>query len=272
VKTCTNRDLEKALAHGDSVSPIFGNGRRHAAGCDRHNYPQGALSAETPIAAGTPKGSLGRVAHLVWDWNGTLLNDLALVVAATNMALGSAGAAPVSEEEHRRDFRRPIIDYYGSLLGRAVTPHEFALMDRIFHDQYRLGLRTCGLAADALTALSAWTGTQSLLSMWFHDELVPAVDRFGLTPHFRRIDGLKVSLGGGYKAEHLKSHLADLGLDGPEAVLIGDSVDDADAAASVGARCILYSGGFTAVERLRRVGVPVAGSLTEAVALAANPR
>ena len=222
------------------------------------------------IAATTAKGSLGRVKHLVWDWNGTLLNDLSLVVAATNTALGSAGGAPVTEEEHRRDFRRPIIDYYGSLLGRAVTPEEFAVLDGIFHDEYRLGLRTCGLAADALTALAGWTGTQSLLSMWFHNDLVPTVEGFGLTAHFRRIDGLKAALGGGFKAEHLTTHLAELGLDGPDAVLIGDSVDDADAAAAVGARCILYSGGFTAVERLREVGVPVAASLTQAVALASS--
>lgn len=204
----------------------------------------------------------------MWDWNGTLLNDLGLVVAATNFALGSAGGAPVTEEEHRRDFRRPIIEYYGSLLGRVVTVEEFAGMDQIFHAQYRLGLTTCGLAPDARSCLTAWPGTQSLLSMWFHEELVPTVDGYGLTPHFRRIDGLKLGLGGGFKAEHLKTHLAELGLDGADVVLIGDSVDDADAAASVGASIVLYTGGFTARAKLESVGVPVADTLTEAIALA----
>lgn len=208
------------------------------------------------------------MSHLVWDWNGTLLNDLGLVVAATNTALRSVGAAPVSEEEHRRDFRRPIIDYYGSLLGRVVTVEEFAEMDGIFHAEYRLGLRTCGLAADALTAITTWSGTQSLLSMWFHKDLVPTVDDYGLTGHFRRVDGLKAALGGGFKAEHLKTHLAELGLDGSDTVLIGDSVDDAHAAASVGARCVLYTGGFTAREKLSGVGVPVADTLVEAIQLA----
>lgn len=216
----------------------------------------------------SPIGTLARVSHLVWDWNGTLLNDLGLVVAATNAALGTAGCAPVSEDEHRRDFRRPIVEYYGGLLGRAVTVEEFAEMDRVFHAEYRLGLLTCGLTADALTALTQWSGTQSLLSMWFHEELVPTVDRYGLTTHFRRIDGLKAGLGGGFKAEHLKTHLAELALDGPDAVLIGDSVDDADAAASVGARCVLYTGGFTARAKLEQVGVPVADSLVDAVRLA----
>jgi phosphoglycolate phosphatase-like HAD superfamily hydrolase len=208
------------------------------------------------------------VSHLVWDWNGTLLNDLGLVVASTNVALASVGAAPVTEEEHRRDFRRPIIDYYGSLLGRVVTVEEFDQMDGIFHHEYRTGLRTCALAADAVTALSTWSGSQSLLSMWFHHELVPTVEGYGLTSHFRRIDGLKAVRGGGFKAEHLKTHLAELGLDGPDAVLVGDSVDDADAAASAGARCVLYAGGFTARPKLESVGVPVADSLLDAIRLA----
>ena len=51
-------------------------------------------------------------------------------------------------------------------------------------------------------------------------------------------------------------------------MLIGDSLDDADAAASVGAGCVLYSGGFTDEERLRASGHPVASSLSEAVKLA----
>ena len=51
--------------------------------------------------------------------------------------------------------------------------------------------------------------------------------------------------------------------------MIGDSVDDALAAASVGARCVLYSGGFTDAVRLAEVGVPVVDSLIEAVAIAA---
>jgi len=119
-----------------------------------------------------------------------------------------------------------------------------------------------------LTALTAWPGSQSLLSMWFHRDLVPTVEGYGLTHHFRRVDGLKADRGGGPKAEHLKAHLAELGFDGTDAVLIGDSVDDADAAASVGARCILYAGGFTARARLEKVGVPVADSLTEAIRMA----
>lgn len=206
--------------------------------------------------------------HLVWDWNGTLLDDLWLVVAATNASLATAGGPVVTAEEHRRDFRRPVAAYYAHVLGRPVEPDEFIALDRAFHDAYRGDLGRCGLAADATAAMDAWPGTQSLLSMWFHHELVPQIETRGLTTRFARVDGLRAGVGGGFKAEHLVSHLAALGVAGPDAVLIGDSVDDAHAAAAVGARCVLYTGGFTDRARLAATGLPVARTLTEAVALA----
>src|SRR5690606_24679904 len=128
---------------------------------------------------------------LVWDWNGTLLDDLTLVVAATNASLTSAGGSSVTAEQHRRDFRRPVSAYYEYVLGRSLTDEEFALLDRVFHDAYRAGLATTGLAADARDAIGSWTGTQSLLSMWFHHELVPLVTTHGLHTQLLRVDGLR---------------------------------------------------------------------------------
>jgi phosphoglycolate phosphatase-like HAD superfamily hydrolase len=208
------------------------------------------------------------VKHLVWDWNGTLLDDLALVVAATNASLAVAGGRPVTAEEHRRDFRRPISDYYQYVLGRPVDADEFVRLDVAFHRAYRVGLRRCRLTIDARSAIAAWAGTQSLLSMWFHDELVPTVDWHGLTALLSRVDGLRATVGGGFKAPHLAAHLRALGVAGPDCVLIGDSVDDAAAAAEVGAEVVLYAGGFTDEPRLRSTGRPVAATLTEAIAIA----
>ena len=164
-------------------------------------------------------------------------------------------------------FRRPISDYYADVLGQAVDADAFGRLDKIFHDAYRTGLTTCELAEDATTAMRSWTGTQSLLSMWFHDELVPAVETYGLTGMFNRVDGLRGTVGGDHKAAHLARHLAELGIDGSSVVLIGDSIDDADAADSVGATCVLYTGGFTDPARLRASGRPIADTLTEAVSL-----
>ena len=206
--------------------------------------------------------------HLVWDWNGTLLDDLSLVVSSTNEAFAAVGGRAVDADEHRQQFRRPVADFYAEILQRAVDAEEFGRLDRIFHDAYRLGLTTTSLAADAMAALKSWDGTQSLLSMWFHEELVPAVETYGLAGVFARVDGLRTEVGGDLKAGHLARHLEALGLTGDDAVLIGDSLDDGAAADAVGAGCVLYTGGFTHPARLRASGRPVADTLVEAVRMA----
>ena len=206
--------------------------------------------------------------HLVWDWNGTLLDDLSLVVAATNQAFATVGGRSLDSDEHRRTFRRPVAEFYAEILERAVDAEEFGRLDRIFHDAYRLGLTTTALAADAMHALKSWPGSQSLLSMWFHSELVPAVETYGLTGVFSRVDGLRTEIGGDLKAGHLARHLDEIGVPGDRAVLIGDSLDDALAAESVGAAAVLYTGGFTHPARLRASGRPVADTLVEAVRVA----
>ena len=206
--------------------------------------------------------------HLVWDWNGTLLDDLTLVVSSTNSAFQAVGGRSVDSDEHRRVFRRPVADFYAEILGRGVDAEEFGRLDRIFHEAYRVGLTTTTLAADAKDAIKSWPGSQSLLSMWFHEELVPALETYGLSGLFTRVDGLRTEVGGDLKAGHLARHLSELGVAGDQAVLIGDSLDDASAAASVGAACVLYTGGFTEPARLRASGTPVADTLVEAVALA----
>lgn len=210
----------------------------------------------------------------MWDWNGTLVDDLPLVVAATNAVFASVGGPEVTEAEHRRDFRRPIVDYYSQVLGRPVDDDEFALLNKLFHDAYQAGAAACPLAPGAAEALEAWRqwhGSQSLLSMWFHTDLTVAVAGHGLTGQFRRIDGLRGPVTPGavaHKQPHLLAHLAALSLDGARVVLIGDTVDDAHAAAAVGAGCVLYAGGFTEAEQLSATGAPVVESLPEAVALA----
>ena len=206
--------------------------------------------------------------HLVWDWNGTLLDDLSLVVTATNHAFTAVGGRQVDSDEHRARFRRPVAEFYAEILERAVDDEEFGRLDKIFHDAYRLGLTSMTLAADATTALRSWPGSQSLLSMWFHSELVPAVETYGLGGVFTRVDGLRTEIGGHLKAGHLASHLDEMGIPGENVVLIGDSLDDAAAADAVGAAIVLYTGGFTHPDRLRAAGRPVADTLVGAVAAA----
>jgi phosphoglycolate phosphatase-like HAD superfamily hydrolase len=211
-----------------------------------------------------------RARHVVWDWNGTLLDDNHAVLAAVNSVCAQYGRAAVTLEEWRAVFSRPILACYEKVLAQPLTEADWDVIDRAYHSAYRLELDTCGLAAGVPDLLHEWRDagrTQSLLSMWFHDELVPLIGKLSLTDLFARVDGLRGYNMGGSKAAHLIEHLEAQELDPADVVLIGDVVDDAEAAAQAGAQCVLVTTGMMPRERLAAAGVPVTDSIPEALAL-----
>jgi len=218
-------------------------------------------------------GASDRVRHLVWDWNGTLFDDQVAVVAAVNDALARLGLAPIDADGYRSNFTRPVERFYEQVAGRAISAQEWHALDAAYHDSYLARVGRLALAPDARAALAAAEAaglTQSLLSMWRHDDLVPLVERLGIGRFFVRVAGLRRSDGGG-KARHLVEHLAALALPAREVVLVGDSLDDLAAARAVGAGCVLYDGGSHHRHALEATGAPVVDTLTAAVTAAVQP-
>lgn len=209
--------------------------------------------------------------HLVWDWNGTLLDDNTAVIGATNAAFAEVGMEPITLEQYREMYCIPIPRFYERLMGRLPTEAEWERMDGIFHRYYMEQRVGCGLTAGVEELLAQWQlagRSQSLLSMYVHEQLVPVVRGYGIERHFTRVDG-RTGPSGGSKAQHMERHLAAMGGVSPDhTVVIGDAVDDAVAAAHVGARAVLYTGGSHSRSSLEAAGVPVVDSLGEAVALA----
>jgi phosphoglycolate phosphatase-like HAD superfamily hydrolase len=183
-----------------------------------------------------------------------------------------AGGRAVTLDEYRTAFTRPVSRFYERVLGRPVSDDDWLAINETFHATYRTQMATACLAPDARDALHlvARRGiTQSLLSMWTHDELVPMVESFGIDHHFVRIDG-QLTASGGNKHEFLKRHLEHLAVPPTHAedvLLIGDSTDDAAAALDVGVRCVLVASGTHHEDDLANTGVPVAGSLIDALDL-----
>jgi len=215
------------------------------------------------------------VRHIVWDWNGTLLDDLPVVVAAVNDTLTTVGRQPITIEEYGAHYTRPVLLFYERLLGRTVDEAEWLSFDETFHASYRRRVAQSSLAGDALQALDEAQReglSQSLLSMYWHDELLPLVERFDVGRFLVRVDGLR-GAPGSRKRVHLENHLAEVEqclagrLDPSGVLVIGDALDDADAAGALGVNCVLYDGGAHPAAQLAAAGVPIAGSLMEALRL-----
>lgn len=218
-----------------------------------------------PVVQGAE--GLGVVTHIVWDWNGTLFDDICATYGASCEIFAALGLPTVTLTAYRAAYTRPISLFYSRLFARTFDAAEFDGLDQAFHTAYRVRMTQCSLAEGAKEALACWRdrgGSQSLLSMWRHHELVPFVERCGIAGEFIRIDGLR-GPGGGRKSAHLARHLAALGLRPTDVLLVGDSIDDAEAAADVGASCALYDGGYHDRGALDAVGVPVVGRLEDAL-------
>ncbi len=210
------------------------------------------------------------ISHVVWDWNGTLLNDNDAVLAAVNAVCVDFGRASLTWAEWQAVYARPMRVSYEEILERLLDDEEWARVDKLYHERYDALLHTCGLAAGVPAELRRWAEsgrTQSLLSMWFHDRLVPTIEQFELTGYFSRIDGLAGDVGGGSKTDSLLRHLEAQDLDPADVVLIGDVVDDAVAAQSAGTGCVLVTTGAMTRTALETTGVPVTSSIQEAVQL-----
>ena len=210
------------------------------------------------------------ITHIVWDWNGTLFDDQPLVASATNASLRAVGCPPLGADQYQELYRRPLQDFYLAMVGREFTEQEWKLVEDAFSATYAAGMHDCGLATDALAALDAWAPrSQSLLSMYDHDKLVPLVGSFELDARLARIDGRPPALDYGPKTKYLAAHLKHLQLPPEQIALVGDCVDDAMAALDVGATAVLYTGGSSSRSNLEAagLGLPVVDSLTEAVEL-----
>lgn len=206
--------------------------------------------------------------HIVWDWNGTLLDDLSCMVDAVSACQEAIGEPPVDAATYRRQHCLPGRAFHDRLCGRPVTDAEWPTITRTFAEH--MAARNPPLRAGAARLLESVTRrnhTQSLLSLTDDPQLRREVKQTGLTRVFQRIDGRHEP--GTAKSVALEQHLRTLGAhDRRRVVLIGDTRDDARAAQACGLRAVLHSGGFEPAEQLRTAGVPVVHSLDAAVRLA----
>lgn len=212
--------------------------------------------------------------HLVWDWNGTLLDDLPIVIEAVNRSIAMFGLGSITADDYRDHYTRPVRHFYDRLFGRVIEDEEWLRLNASFHDVYFDLATDADLAPGARQAmelLEAAGWGQSLLSMSPQDWLEGIVERLGLTGRFEIVDGLSGPTGG-LKAGHLEEHLSVLAVDGEDTVVVGDTPDDVAAARHVGAHPILFHGGSHHLEVLQAEGVAIAETVLEAAEMALSRR
>ena len=200
---------------------------------------------------------------ILWDFNGTIIDDVALGIRAVNRML-EARTLPIlpSREAYQAVFGFPIIDYYRRLgFDFEREPYEALAVERVENYMQELDtLQTQKGFEDAWRILAARGARQCILSSSESGMLRRQLMQLGIADHFAEIYALDNIYAGG-KAEMARRMLGEANR---HAILIGDTPHDAETARTIGARCVLFSGGHAARAALERCGFPVFDRLPEA--------
>ena len=203
---------------------------------------------------------------IIWDWNGTLLDDVTSAVSALNKMLALRGIPPTTLEFYRENFGFPVRPFY----AKVGVDLEHEDWDRICVDFHRfVNDEPKILRADAKDALALARGMgmrQTILSALREDMLLHDVKEAGVADMLDAIYGVDnldgaTKLSRGYDLLRLiESRLGEVNL-----FFVGDTLHDAEVAKGLGARCILVEGGHQSPQRLAAAGVPVTATLVDAV-------
>lgn len=209
---------------------------------------------------------LSGIRNLIWDWNGTLLDDTRLCVEIIGQMLAGSSLPAITADAYRERFGFPVVRYYEQL-GFDIRPASFEKLSELFISTYHSRAETCPLHAEAVAFARRWRLSgreQAVLSASRQDHLEAAVGRNRLTELFRVLAGTADIYAAG-KSERGRQLIRQLGWQPEQTLLIGDTDHDAEVAATIGAPCLLIARGHQSRARLEKSAAHVVDDLAEAV-------
>jgi phosphoglycolate phosphatase-like HAD superfamily hydrolase len=202
--------------------------------------------------------------HILWDWNGTLLDDTEAALNTLNIMLARRGADAIGMEFYRENFAFPVKPFYEAI-GMVLENEDWDELAREYHDLYALEPKRLNRESELALERAATAGAgQSIISALRQDLLERAVGEFGLARYFTHVYGVD-NLDGASKHDRAMELAAVL--KGEELVVIGDAIHDLEVARLIGAKCVLCSQGSHSHRRLAALA-PTGRTLLEAVDMA----
>lgn len=201
---------------------------------------------------------------IIWDWNGTLLNDTGICIDAMNQLLSERKLEKLDEATYREIFTFPVRDYYLEA-GFDFNKEPFEKPALEFIEEYSDRVKQAALFDDArhtLELLQIAGHEQVILSAMEQDTLLELVRAHGIDHFFRSISGIDNHYAAG-KVELGRRLLAGLNGDSKDVLMVGDTIHDHEVGQALGIEVILVARGHQSEQRLLTTGRAVAGSLEE---------
>lgn len=190
--------------------------------------------------------------NVVWDWNGTLLDDVSAGKDTLNRMLEKRQLPRLTLESYREIFGFPVIDFYQAVGFdfQKETLHEISVD---FVDTYNRCSGQLELnpgIREVLEGLKAAGIKQYVLSALREDLLKKITEEFGIAGYFEHLCGSDNIYASG-KIERGERMLQAYGLNPGSTLMVGDTVHDAEVAEALGFDVVLYTGGHNSEARLR---------------------
>ena len=151
--------------------------------------------------------------HIIWDWNGTLVNDAFLCVQIVNQILSERDLSTVDIRFYRENFCFPVNQYY-RLLGLPYNGKAYQKVSQSFIEKYRLSQHICNLHDNVPRILQTFQKqnlNQSILSAGNQHDVSNFLKHHKIFDYFNVISGVNHIYANGKKEISL-NHLKKLKL------------------------------------------------------------
>ena len=173
--------------------------------------------------------------NIVWDWNGTLLDDVDTGVRTLADMLARRGLCPLSLEEYKAQFGFPVEEFYHKVGFdmEKESMHELSVDFVETYDKFAGHLALNPEVRETLAAFQEAGKRQYILSALREELLKPMTQEFGINTYFEGICGSDNIYAAG-KIERGLRMLANYGIAPSETLMIGDTLHDAEVANRLG--------------------------------------
>lgn len=204
--------------------------------------------------------------HIIWDWNGTLLNDIGASLASVNDMLAMRGREPIGIDYYRECIGVPIIRFYEKVFD--LPNEDYSIIIKQYNNGYLHHLKDCGLSENAVEVLDYFARKgvkQAIVSSSNNEQLYANVRKYGIFDRFEAVLGAADYFAGS-KIERAVEYLSKS--EGYRALVVGDLEHDAEMAAELGADCVLITSGHENRQRLYSANARVISDLRELIFIA----
>lgn len=207
------------------------------------------------------------IKNIVFDFNGTLVDDLDVSIDALNECIKKylVDVELVSKERYLEIFRFPVGPLYQEL-GFDFTKIDYNELANFFISYYESrAFNECKLFDEVIPVLKSLKSEGFklyILSASYIDLLIEMLKKYGILEYFDGLVALE-NKHGGSKIERGKVYFKENKIDPSECVMIGDTVHDIEVAHELGMDCISYDKGHNSHSKLKSINQKVISSLFE---------